>query len=49
MKLLIYSDLHTESNDFTIPPESFKHADVLVLAGDSGVGEKAVSWIKGTA
>lgn len=38
MKLLIYSDLHTEFAPFTIPASAHQEADVVVLAGDIGVG-----------
>lgn len=43
MKIHVLSDLHTEFGSFT-PPET--DADVVVLAGDIGVGEKAVKWSK---
>lgn len=38
MKLLIYSDLHTEFAPFTIPASAHQEADVVVFAGDIGVG-----------
>ena len=38
MKLLIYSDLHTEFALFTIPASAHQEADVIVFAGDIGVG-----------
>ena len=41
MKLHIVSDLHTEFADFT-PPDT--DADVVVLAGDVGVGTAGVEW-----
>lgn len=41
MKLHILSDLHTEFADFD-PPET--DADVVILAGDIGVGPSGVSW-----
>lgn len=41
MKLHILSDLHTEFADFT-PPHT--DADVVVLAGDIGVGEGGIEW-----
>lgn len=41
MKLHIVSDLHTEFADFT-PPDT--DADVVVLAGDIGVGTAGVEW-----
>ena len=43
MKFYILSDLHTEFGEFT-PPEV--DADVVVLAGDVGVGNNSVQWIK---
>jgi len=41
MKLHILSDLHTEFADFS-PPET--GADVVILAGDIGVGVGGVEW-----
>lgn len=41
MKLHILSDLHTEFADFS-PPET--DADVVILAGDIGVGRAGVEW-----
>ena len=41
MKLLVLSDLHTEFSDFD-PPHT--DADVVVLAGDIGVGSGGVEW-----
>lgn len=41
MKLHILSDIHTEFADFT-PPET--GADVIVLAGDIGVGLSSIQW-----
>ena len=41
MKLHILSDLHTEFSDFD-PPET--DADVVVLAGDIGVGTGGIEW-----
>ena len=41
MKLHILSDLHTEYSDFD-PPET--DADVVVLAGDIGVGTEGIEW-----
>ena len=41
MKLHILSDLHTEYRDFD-PPET--DADVVVLAGDIGVGTGGIEW-----
>ena len=41
MKIHILSDLHTEFSDFD-PPET--DADVVVLAGDIGVGPSGIEW-----
>jgi predicted phosphodiesterase len=41
MKIHILSDLHTEFSDFD-PPET--DADVVVLAGDIGVGAGGIEW-----
>jgi predicted phosphodiesterase len=41
MKLHVLSDLHTEFSDFD-PPET--DADVVVLAGDIGVGPGGIEW-----
>jgi Icc-related predicted phosphoesterase len=41
MKIHILSDLHTEFSDFD-PPHA--DADVVVLAGDIGVGMDAIEW-----
>ena len=41
MKIHILSDLHTEFSDFD-PPET--DADVVVLAGDIGVGSGGIQW-----
>ena len=41
MKIHILSDLHTEFADFD-PPET--DADVVVLAGDIGVGRGGIQW-----
>lgn len=41
MKIQILNDLHTELCDFTIPETD---ADVLVLAGDIGVGLGGLEW-----
>jgi Icc-related predicted phosphoesterase len=43
MRVLLYSDLHTEFADFHPPKVD---ADVVVLAGDIGLGTKAVEWAK---
>jgi Icc-related predicted phosphoesterase len=44
MKLHILSDLHTEIADFS-PPET--GADVVILAGDIGVGLGGIEWAAG--
>ena len=41
MKIHILSDIHTEFSDFD-PPET--DADVVVLAGDIGVGSGGIQW-----
>ena len=41
MKLHILSDLHTEFQEFS-PPET--DADVVILAGDIGVGLDGIAW-----
>ena len=41
MKILVYSDLHLEFSDFTVPTSGF---DAVVLAGDIHVGDRAVRW-----
>ena len=43
MKLQILSDLHIEFADFELPETD---ADVIVLAGDIGVGMDGLEWIK---
>lgn len=43
MKLHILSDLHLEFEDFSLCEKDY---DILILAGDIHVGEKAVNWIK---
>lgn len=42
MKLQILSDLHTEFADFELPETD---ADVVVLAGDIGVGVRGLEWV----
>ena len=42
MKLHVLSDLHTEFADFS-PPET--DADVVILAGDIGVGLGGIEWV----
>lgn len=44
MKIHILSDLHIEFADFSIPDTD---ADVVVLAGDIGVGLGGLEWIRG--
>ena len=46
MKLLIYSDLHLEFAHFE-PPTALQY-DVVILAGDIGVGTKGVEWANKT-
>lgn len=41
MKIHVLSDLHTDVADFAIPESD---ADVVVLAGDIGIGVHAVDW-----
>jgi len=41
MNILIYSDLHVESDNFQPPT---KNVDTVVLAGDIGEGFKGLSW-----
>jgi len=43
MKVHILNDLHIEFEDFTPPGTD---ADVVVLAGDIGVGTGALPWIE---
>jgi Icc-related predicted phosphoesterase len=43
MKLHALSDLHIEYADFTIPQTD---ADVIILAGDIGVGLGGLDWVK---
>ena len=40
-KILVYSDLHLEFSDFAPSSAEF---DVVVLAGDIGVGTQGVEW-----
>jgi len=44
MKIHILNDLHIEFADFTIPETD---ADVLILAGDIGVGLGGLKWLEG--
>jgi len=41
MKIQLVNDLHTEFGDFVLPETD---ADVVVLAGDIGVGRLAITW-----
>ena len=41
MKLHILNDLHIEFEDF-VPPDA--DADVVILAGDNGVGREGIRW-----
>ncbi len=41
MKIHILSDLHTEFTDFS-PPDN--DADIVILAGDIGVGLGGIEW-----
>ncbi len=41
MKLLILSDIHLEFEAFEIPQTD---ADLIILAGDTGVGTKGLEW-----
>jgi Icc-related predicted phosphoesterase len=43
MKIHILNDLHIEFSDFTIPETD---ADVIVLAGDIGVGLAGLQWLE---
>lgn len=43
MNLYVLSDLHTEFADFDLPETN---ADVVVLAGDIGVGTGGLDWIR---
>lgn len=43
MKLQIYSDLHIEFAPFEIPKTD---ADLIILAGDTGVGKRGIEWAK---
>lgn len=42
MRLLIYSDLHNEFEEF-LPPETEQY-DVVVLAGDIDLGARGINW-----
>ena len=43
MKLHVLSDLHTEFADFDLPETG---ADVVILAGDVGVGSGGLEWLQ---
>ncbi len=43
MKLLVYSDLHLEFSDFSVPDSGY---DVAILAGDIHLGERGARWAK---
>lgn len=43
MKIQIISDLHQE---FGITELDFRHADLVILAGDTNLGIKGIEWIK---
>jgi len=43
MKIYLLSDLHIECSDFVPPPTS---ADVVILAGDIGLGTTGMTWAK---
>lgn len=45
MKLLIYSDIHLERQQFT-PGNAAAEADVVVLAGDIGEGTDGLRWAR---
>jgi len=46
MKLQILSDLHIEFEHFELPKTD---ADLIILAGDTGVGQRGINWVKSTA
>ena len=45
MKILFYSDLHTEIAPYSLPGEAVADADIVILAGDIGSGKKVATWI----
>lgn len=47
MKLLIYSDVHLERQQFTPEPNALE-ADLVVLAGDIGQGLEGLRWARKT-
>ena len=48
MKLLLYSDLHTEGRAFDDIYDDVDQVDAIVLAGDIGVGVGGVEWANET-
>lgn len=44
MKIHLLSDIHLESGPFELPPDL--ECDVIVAAGDVGVGTQGVEWLK---
>lgn len=43
MKIQLFSDLHIEFEEMDI---DCSHADVVIFAGDIGIGTKGIAWIK---
>ncbi len=46
MKIHFMSDIHLEHADCIVDQEAVKAADVVVLAGDIGVGTEALQWAR---
>ena len=47
MKLQILSDLHLEGWNYKIDLSQFEcDSDMIVLAGDIGVGNQAIHWVE---
>ena len=46
MKIQILSDLHIEFAWFDLPKTD---ADIIILAGDTGVGQRGINWAKSVA
>lgn len=44
LKLYVISDLHLEFTKWTPDPEAVAAADIIVLAGDIGIGTHGVAW-----
>lgn len=44
MKIQLYSDLHIEFEEFEA---TIENADVIIFAGDVGMGEMGINWLKG--